>query len=63
MTREKEDELLAQRRELRNESKRMIQRIVQARLGGTRDDEAIDRLASLSCEEVEMTTPDFTLAA
>ena len=63
MSRQEEDALLARRRELRMEAKRMIQRIVEARLRGTRDDEAIDRLGVLTREEVEMTAPDFTLAA
>lgn len=41
----------------------MIQRIVEARMRGERDDEAIRKLAALSREEVEMTKPDLTLAA
>lgn len=63
MTREKEDELLARRRELRLKANEMIQRIVEARIKGERDGEAIRALAALSKEEVEMTSPDLTLAA
>ncbi|RVQ68752.1 hypothetical protein EKN06_00515 [Croceicoccus ponticola] len=63
MTRQKEDELLARRRELRRRAHELIQRIVEARLKGERDAEAIGELARLSQEEVEMTSPDLTLAA
>lgn len=63
MTREKEDELLARRRVLRLKANEMIQRIVEARIRGERDDEAISALAELSKEEVEMTDPDLTMAA
>lgn len=63
MTREKEDELLARRRALRLKANAMIQRIVEARIKGHRDDAAIRELAVLSREEVEMTSPDLTLAA
>jgi hypothetical protein len=63
MTRDKENELLARRRKLRQKSNVLIQRIVDARIGGHRDAEAIRTLGELSREEVEMTRPDLTLAA
>lgn len=63
MTREKEDELLARRRELRAKAHEMIQRIVEARIKGERDTDAIKELAVLSRQEVEMTKPDLTQAA
>ena len=43
MTREKEDELLARRRELREKAHEMIQRIVEARIKGERDADAVPR--------------------
>ncbi len=63
MTRDKENELLARRRKLRQESNELIQRIVEARIRGDRDADAIRALGKLSREEVEMTRPDLTLAA
>lgn len=63
MTREKENELLERRRQLRIKAQEMIQRIVEARIRGGRDEDAIQTLAKLSREEVDMTSPDFTLAA
>jgi hypothetical protein len=63
MTRDKENELLARRRKLRQESNELIQRIVEARISGHRDADAIRELGKLSREEVEMTRPDLTLAA
>ena len=63
MTREKEDELLATRRELRRKAKAMIQRIVEARMRGERDGEAIIELGRLSAAEVKMTKPDLSLVA
>lgn len=63
MTCEKEDELLARRRELREKAHEMIQRIVEARIKGERDADAIKELAVLSRQEVEMTKPDLTRAA
>lgn len=62
MTREREDELLALRREMRLRARAAIQRIVDARLGGQRDDAAIHELAQLSKEEVELTKPIFEAA-
>lgn len=63
MTRDKENELLARRRALRQKSNELIQRIVEARIRGDRDADAIHALGELSREEVEMTRPDLTLAA
>ena len=60
MTREKENELLAQRREMRRRANDLIQRIVEARLRGERDTDAIAALAVLSKREVELTKPDFS---
>lgn len=59
MTREREDQLLAERSELRRRSRAAIQRIVEARLRGERDEQAIDELAALSRQEVELTRPAF----
>ena len=59
LTREREDELLAIRREMRRRARAAIQRIVDARLRGERDAEAIQELAMLSKQEVELTGPFF----
>ncbi len=63
MTREREDQLLAEMRQLRQETSRLVQRIVEARMRGERDDDAIDRLATISDRKVELTRPDFEVAA
>ena len=62
MTRERENELLAQRSDLRRRSRALIQRIVDARLRGERDEAAISELAALSKHEVELTRPRFEAA-
>lgn len=63
MTREREDQLLAERSEIRRRSRVLIQRIVDARLRGEQDEEAMAELAMLSAREVELTQPDFAAAA
>ena len=63
MTREREDQLLAEMRQLRQETSKLVQRIVEARMRGERDDDAIDRLATISDRKVELTRPDFEVAA
>jgi hypothetical protein len=63
MTREREDELRDELRALRIETNKMIQRIVDARIAGLRDDEAITAMRALSHRRVELTRPNFELAA
>jgi hypothetical protein len=60
MTREKENELMAKRRELRRESQKLIQQIVDSRLEGHRNERAITALSRVSREEVELTKPNFS---
>lgn len=60
MTRERENELLAHRKELRRRANDLIQRIVDARLRNERDEEAIRELALISQTEIELTRPDFS---
>ena len=62
MTREREDQLLAMRSGIRRRARAAIQRIVDARLRGERDDAAILELAELSKQEVELTKPQFEAA-
>ncbi len=59
MTRERENELMAEMQRLRCESQQVIQRIVDARLRGERDEKAIKALSEISRKEVELTKPDF----
>ena len=63
MTREKENELLAELSELRRERRRLIRRIVQARARGQRDDQAINALQALSNRQLALTVPDSADAA
>lgn len=60
MTRERENELLAHRKELRRRANELIQRIVDARLRDERDEDAIRELAQISRREIELTRPDFS---
>lgn len=57
MTREKEDELLGKLRDMRRESGKLIQKIVDARKSGDRDDAAIAELAQLSKAQAALTRP------
>jgi len=63
MTREKEDELLAELSKLRLERRKYIRRIVQARAKGRRDDEAINALETLSKRQLELTIRTDAIAA
>jgi hypothetical protein len=63
MPREIEDEMVNQLSALRRELDEAIQRIVDARLAGKRDDEAIRELAALQNREVELSKPEFAEAA
>lgn len=63
MTRESENELLAQRSELRRSARKLVQRIVEARIRGERDEAAIEALRKLSEREVNLTQPNFVNAA
>lgn len=58
MTREKEDQLLAELSKIRLERRKLIRRIVQARALGDRDEEAISALETLSERQLELTEPD-----
>jgi len=62
MTRERENEMLAERSALRRQLSAAIQRIADARLRGERDDAAIAEVARLSQREVELTRPNFLAA-
>lgn len=63
MTRERENQLIAQRSGLHKRMRNLIQRIVEARLRGDRDEQAIAELAELSKQEVDLTRPKFEVAA
>ncbi len=62
MTPDREEEIVAVRRDIRRRAIQAIQRIVDARLRGERDDVAISELAALSRQEVELTKPFFEAA-
>lgn len=62
MSRDQENALLAQQSELRKRSREVVQRIVEARLAGSRDDAAISELRELSKQEVELVAPAFAAA-
>lgn len=59
MTREKEDELLAQLAQLRSEAGELIGSIVEARARGERDEKAMNRLAAIWREQTKLTQPKF----
>lgn len=62
MTPDHDEEIVAVRRDIRRRAVQAIQRIVDARLRGERDDIAITELAALSRQEVELTKPFFEAA-
>jgi len=59
MTREEEDALLAEMHRMRQRSTVLIQRIVDARMNGSRDDDAIAEMGWLSKRRVALTRPVF----
>lgn len=63
MPTEAENALVAELEAIRKQVEAAIQRIVDARLSGTRDDEAIRALSALAKREVELTRPEFAEAA
>jgi hypothetical protein len=63
VTREREDALLAQLNQLQLQAEAIIQRIVDARQRGSRDDQAIADLAQISHQRREITRPVFDQAA
>jgi len=54
MTREQEDRILQEREALRQRESKLIQRIVDARLKGDKDAEAIQRLSDLSQQHMAL---------
>jgi hypothetical protein len=63
VTREREDALLAQLNDLQLQAGSLIQRIVDARTQGARDDAAIADLAKISQRRRQLTRPMFDQAA
>lgn len=63
MTREREDELMRERHNLRVRRRQLIQAIVDARMEGRQDIDAIEELAVLAQREIERTRPHFEDAA
>jgi FixJ family two-component response regulator len=60
---EAENALVEELAALRKQVEDAIQRIVDARVKGARDDEAIRQLSALAKREVELTRPVFADAA
>ncbi len=60
---EMENALVAELAALRKQVEDAIQLIVDARVNGKRDDEAMRRLSTLAKREVELTRPVFADAA
>jgi hypothetical protein len=63
MPRDFEDAEIEKLNEIRRKLEEAIQRIVDARMNGTRDDAAIRELAALQNREVELSKPEFAEAA
>ncbi len=63
MTRASVDKLLAELSDLNRESRILVQRVVDARSTGKRDDAAIERLEMLSQRRRELTRLDHSAAA
>jgi len=59
MTREEEDALLAEMHRIQRRSSVLIQRIVDARMNGSRDDDAVAEMGWLSKRRVALTRPVF----
>ena len=57
MTLEKEDRLVGEIRQIEREKRAMIQKIVDARIAGGRDEEAIRELSRLSERKLRLTRP------
>jgi hypothetical protein len=57
MTLEKEDRLVGEIRQIERDKRAAIQKIVDARVAGRRDDAAIRELSRLSERKLELTRP------